>query len=55
MNCIKKLWKDERGMGIIEIAIIIVIIIALALIFKEQVMNLIDTLFNKVDLSVQGI
>lgn len=55
MNFIKKLWQDERGMGIIEIAIIIVIIIALALIFKQQITDLIETIFDKVDISVQGI
>ncbi|PKM51589.1 MAG: hypothetical protein CVV02_06555 [Firmicutes bacterium HGW-Firmicutes-7] len=52
---LKNLWKDERGMGIIEIAIIIVIIIALALIFKTQIEELINNIFNQIDTKVLGI
>ncbi|MBC7959378.1 MAG: hypothetical protein H7X94_05890 [Vallitaleaceae bacterium] len=55
MRGFTNLWKDERGMGIIEIAIVIVIIIALALIFQEQIQELINTIFDKIDISIEGI
>lgn len=51
----KKIWEDERGMGIIEIAIIIVIIIAIALIFKTQIEALIETIFDKINSGVVEI
>lgn len=52
---LKDLWKDERGMGIIEIAIIIVIIIALALIFKNQIEQLLNTIFDQIDDSIMKL
>lgn len=55
MNFIKKLWKDESGMGIVEIAIIIVVIVAVALVFQDEITKLIESIFKQVDLSVKGI
>lgn len=52
---IKKLIKDERGMGIIEIAIIVLIIIAIGLIFKTQIETLIETIFNQINADVLQI
>lgn len=52
---LQNLWQDERGLGIIEIAIIIVIIIALALIFKTQIEELMNSIFNQIDSSISGI
>lgn len=52
---LNRLWKDERGMGIIEIAIIIVIIIALALIFKNQIELLLDKIFNQIDVNIMKL
>lgn len=45
---LKKLWEDERGMGIVEIAIIIIIVIALALVFQDNVNDLLVDIFDKI-------
>lgn len=49
------LIKNEKGMGIIEIAIIIVIIIALALIFKTQIEELMNSIFDQINTNISGI
>lgn len=49
------LWKDERGMGVVEVAIIIVIIIAIALIFRTQIESLLTTIFQKINLGIDSL
>lgn len=55
MRILKNLWQDEKGMGIIEIAIIIVIVIALALIFQTQIIELVNSIFDKIDISINEL
>lgn len=38
-------WKDESGMGTVEIILIIVVLIALVIIFKSQLTSLVNTIF----------
>ncbi len=47
--------EDERGMGLVEVAIIIIIIIAMALIFQQEITELLATIFNRIDLKVGTI
>ena len=42
---------DERGVGMVEIALIIIIIIGLAIIFRDQVNNLLEGIFDSIDYS----
>lgn len=49
MNGIKSLWNDERGIGTVEMILILVVLIALVLIFKEQLTNLVNTIFEKIN------
>ncbi|MBQ1173458.1 MAG: holin, BlyA family protein [Lachnospiraceae bacterium] len=49
MNRIKSLWDDERGIGTVEMILILVVLIALVLIFKEQLTNLVNTIFEKIN------
>lgn len=41
-------WKEEDGMGTIEVILIIVVLVGLVLIFKEQMGNIIESLFSKI-------
>lgn len=45
---LRQLWKEEDGMGTVEIILIIVVLVGLVLIFKTQITNLVGTLFNKI-------
>ena len=48
MNRMKALWQDERGIGTVEMILILVVLIALVLIFKEQLTDLVNTIFEKI-------
>ena len=47
-----KTWKDfckeEDGMGTVEIILIIVVLISLVMIFKEQLTELVESIFEKI-------
>ena len=36
-NIMKRLGKEEKGMGVIEIVLIILVLVGLALVFKNQI------------------
>ena len=40
--------QDNSGMSVIELLLILVVLIALILIFKEQLTNLVQTIFDKI-------
>lgn len=39
---IKGFWKDNRGVGVIEVVLILVVLIGLVLIFKEQITSVVS-------------
>lgn len=51
-NRVKKLWlefwQDESGVGVVEIILILVVLIALVMIFKTQLTELVNTIFEKI-------
>ncbi len=40
--------KEKTGMGTVEIILIIVVLIGLVLIFKTQITNVVNTIFQKI-------
>ncbi len=47
MKEFKNFLMDEDGMGVVEVILIIVILISLALLFKEQITDLVDKILQK--------
>lgn len=45
---IKNFIKDEGGMGVVEVILIIVVLITLVLIFKNQLTSIVKSLFAKI-------
>lgn len=43
--------KDESGMGVIEIAIIIIVLIAIAMLFRDKIWALVNSLMEQMDVS----
>ena len=41
-------WRDETGMGTVEIILIIVVLIGLVIIFKKQLNDLVKKVFQKI-------
>lgn len=48
MNKIKKIMRNDRGMGTVEMILIIVVLIGLVLIFKTQIIDLVGNVFEKI-------
>ena len=49
MKTLKKFISDERGIGTVEMILILVVLIALVLIFKEQLTDLVNNIFDKIN------
>ena len=45
---LKEFLKDERGAGVVEVILILVVLIGLVLIFKDQLTNLVNDLFENI-------
>ncbi|MFM9276816.1 Flp1 family type IVb pilin [Paenibacillus jiagnxiensis] len=46
---LRKFWKEEDGLGTLEMILIIAILIAVAIIFREQISRIITGLLKKAD------
>lgn len=52
---LEQLVRDERGIGTIEIILILVVLVALVLLFKGQILGLVDSIFGHINSSVNEI
>lgn len=50
-----QILQDESGLSVIEMLLILVVIIALVLIFKNQLVNLVNVIFDKITSESAGI
>ncbi len=44
----KHFWREEDGMGTVEIILIIVVLVGLVLIFKEEITKIVNSIFTKI-------
>ena len=44
----KQFWTEEEGMGTVEIILIIVVLVGLVIIFKSQITEIVNSLFEKI-------
>jgi Flp pilus assembly pilin Flp len=44
----KQFFKEEDGMGTVEIILIIVVLIGIVIIFKSQITELVENIFKKI-------
>lgn len=49
-----KFQDNNKGMGVIEIVLIILVLVSLVIIFRTQITNIINTVFNKVNNSIRN-
>lgn len=52
---IKKLLDNDRGITTIEVILILVVLIALVLLFKKQILGLVDTIFTQINKSIKEV
>lgn len=48
MNILKEMWKDESGIGTVELILILVVLIGIVLIFKKELTDLVNSIFKKI-------
>ncbi len=48
MSIFKEIWMDEEGIGTVEIILILVVLIGLVLLFKKQLTELMNDIFNTI-------
>jgi len=44
----KSFWRDQGGMGVVEVILIIVVLISLVIIFKTQITEVVNDIFKKI-------
>lgn len=47
--------KDKKGIGVVEVILILVVLIGLVIIFKSQLTSLVQTIFEKITSESSGI
>ncbi|MFV0362099.1 MAG: Flp1 family type IVb pilin [Suipraeoptans sp.] len=52
---LNKAMRNNDGIGVVEVILILVVLIALVLIFKNQLISLVETIFNKITSESSGI
>ena len=50
-----QLMKDKKGIGVVEVILILVVLIGLVIIFKSQLTSLVQTIFEKITSESAGI
>ena len=54
-NIVKAFWEDESGVGVVEMILILVVLIGLVLIFKRQLTNIVNGIFNTINSKVGNV
>lgn len=55
MKYFMQVLKEEKGIGVVEVILILVVLIGLVLIFKSQLTSLVETIFQKITSESAGI
>ena len=55
MNRIKAFFREEDGMGVVEVILIIVVLVGLVLIFKNQITSIVKSVFETISSNVSKI
>lgn len=45
---VKAFWRDESGMGTVEVILIIVVLIGLVIVFKKEISGIIEDVFKTI-------
>ena len=46
---LREVWKDEQGVGVIELVLVLVVLIGLVIIFKKQITTLLQNIFKEIN------
>ena len=48
-RAVQSFWKEEKGLGTLEVILIIAVVIIIALLFKDWIIDLVERLMGKAD------
>jgi len=51
---LKDLWNDESGQGATEYILLLVVVVAIALLFRKQIQETIETKLNDLGTAISG-
>ena len=51
----KRFHTDNKGMGVVEIILIIVVLVSLVLIFKTQMTNIVESIFTTLKTKIKTV
>lgn len=54
LKTIKKIWKDESAQGATEYILMLVVVVSIAVLFKDQIKNIISGKVTKLGQDIQG-
>ena len=54
-SMVKAFWEDESGVGVVEMILILVVLIGLVLIFKRQLTNVVNGIFDTINSKVGNV
>lgn len=54
-SLVKAFWEDESGVGVVEMILILVVLIGLVLIFKRQLTNIVNGIFDTINSKVGNV
>lgn len=54
MGVLKQFLREEDGIGVVEIILILVVLIGLVIIFKSQLTSIVNTIFSKINSKVNS-
>ena len=52
---LKRFFKEEDGMGVVEVILIIVVLIAMVAIFKDQIEDLVEDIWDSINKDAKKI
>lgn len=55
MNHVQAFLREEDGVGVVEIILILVVLISLVIIFKKQLTSLVNSILKKITSQSEGI
>lgn len=55
MSQLERFYKEETGMGVVEVVLIIVVLVGLVVIFNEEITDLVSKIFKSINKSAKKI
>lgn len=55
MSQLKRFLKEETGMGVVEVVLIIVVLVGLVVIFNDEITDLVSKIFKSINKSAKKI